>query len=160
MILINSKVLGYEKSMKKTMKIHSNFALKKQRKHRVKIGSGTLQGSILKSFGERLSAVWALLGAFLAFLARSGALLGCLLGFMSASDLILRGFGKGLGGIWRGFGKGFAKVLEGFGRICFDFLHCDPRAVSLRPAERHNFICQQRQVRGQHPPWVRTETNT
>ena len=103
------------------------------------MGSGTLQGSILKSFGERLGAVWALLGAFLAFLARSGALLGCLLGFMGASDLILRGFGKGLGGLWRGFGEGFAKVLEDFGKIYFDFLHWDPRAVSLRPAERHNF---------------------
>ena len=53
----------------------------------------------MKSFGERLGAVWALLGAFLAFLARSGALLGCLLGFMGASDLILGGFGEGLGGI-------------------------------------------------------------
>ena len=103
------------------------------------MGSGTLQGSILKSFGERLGAVWALLGAFLAFLARSGALLGCLLGFMGASDLILRGFGKGLGGLWRRFGEGFAKVLEDFGKIYFDFLHWDPRAVSLRPAERHNF---------------------
>ena len=48
------------------------------------------------------------------------------------------GFGKGLGGIWRGFGEGFAKVLEDFGKIYFDFLHWDPRAVSLRPAERHN----------------------
>ena len=103
------------------------------------MGSGTLQGSILKSFGRPLAAVWALLGAFLAFLARSGALLGCLLGFMGASDLILGGFGEGLGGIWRGFGEGFAKVLEDFGKIYFDFLHWDPRAVSLRPAERHNF---------------------
>ena len=94
----------------------------------------------MKSFGERLGAVWALLGAFLAFLARSGALLGCLLGFMGASDLILGGFGEGLGGIWRGFGEGFAKVLEDFGKIYFDFLHWDPRAVSLRPAERHNFV--------------------
>ena len=79
------------------------------------------------------------MGAFLAFLARSGALLGRLLGFMGASDLILGGFGEGLGGIWRGFGEGFAKVLEDFGKIYFDFLHWDPRAVSLRPAERHNF---------------------
>ena len=92
----------------------------------------------MKSFGERLGAVWALLGAFLAFLARSGALLGRLLGFMGASDLILGGFGEGLSGIWRGFGKCFAKVLEDFGKIYFDFLHWDPRAVSLRPAERHN----------------------
>ena len=97
-------------------------------------------GLDFESFGERLGAVRALLGAFLAFLARSGALLGCLLGFMGASDLILRGFGKGLGGIWRGFGQGFAKVLEDFGKIYFDFLHWDPRAVSLRPAERHNFV--------------------
>ena len=74
----------------------------------------------------------------MAFLARSGALLGRLLGFMGASDLILGGFGEGLGGIWRGFGEGFAKVLEDFGKIYFDFLHWDPRAVSLRPAERHN----------------------
>ena len=95
-------------------------------------------GLDFESFGERLGAVWALLGAFLAFLARSGALLGRLLGFMGASDLILRGFGKGLGGIWRGFGEGFAKVLEDLGKIYFDFLHWDPRAVSLRPAERHN----------------------
>ena len=78
------------------------------------------------------------MGAFLAFLARSGALLGRLLGFMGASDLILGGFGEGLGGIWRGFGEGFAKVLEDFGKIYFDFLHWDPRAVSLRPAERLN----------------------
>ena len=93
----------------------------------------------MKSFGERLGAVGALLGAFLAFLARSGALLGRLLGFMGASDLILGGFGEGLGGIWRGFGEGFAKVLEDFGKIYFDFLNWDPRAASLRPAERHNF---------------------
>ena len=93
----------------------------------------------MKSFGERLGAVWALLGAFLAFLARSGALLGCLLGFMGASDLILGGFGEGLGGILRGFGEGFATVLEDFGKIYFDFLNWDPRAASLRPAERHNF---------------------
>ena len=57
------------------------------------------------------------MGAFLAFLARSGALLGRLLGFMGASDLILVGFGEGLGGVLRGFGKGFARVLEDFGRI-------------------------------------------
>ena len=78
------------------------------------------------------------MGAFLAFLARSGALLGRLLGFMDASDLILGGFGEGLGRIWRGFGEGFAKVLEDFGKIYFDFLNWDPRAASLRPAERHN----------------------
>ena len=48
---------------------------KKLRKNRVKMGSGALQGSILKSFGERLGAVWGLLGAFLAFLGHSGALL-------------------------------------------------------------------------------------
>ena len=102
--------------------------------------SGTLQGFILKSFGERLGAVWALLGAFLAFLARSGALLGCLSCFMGASDLILNGFGEGLGGILRALGEGFARVLEDFGKIYFDFLHWDPRAVSLRPAERHNFF--------------------
>ena len=62
-----------------------------------------------------------------------------LLGFMGASDLILGGFGEGLGRIWRGFGEGFARVLEDFGKIYFDFLHWDPRAVSLRPAERNNF---------------------
>ena len=66
----------------------------------------------MKSFGERLGAVWALLGAFWEFLARSGALLGRLLGFMGASDLILGGFGEGLGGIWRGFVEGFAKILR------------------------------------------------
>ena len=93
----------------------------------------------MKSFGERLGAVWALLGVFLAFLARSGALLGRLLGFMGASDLILGGFGEDLGGILRGFG-GFATVLEHFGKICFHFLNWDPRAASLRPAERHNFV--------------------
>ena len=87
-----------------------------------------------------MAAVWALLGAFLAFLARSGALLGRLLGFMGASNLILGGFGKGLGGIWRGFGEGFAKVLEDFGKIYFGCLNWDPRAASLRPAERHNFV--------------------
>ena len=80
------------------------------------------------------------MGAFLAFLARSGALLGCLLGFKGASDLILGGFGEGLGGIWRRFGEGFAKVLEDFGKIYFYFLNWDPRAASLRPAERHNFV--------------------
>ena len=69
-----------------------------------------------------MGAVWALLGAFLTFLARSGALLGRLLGFMGASDLIWGGFGQGLGGIWRGFGEGFAKVLEDFWKIYFDFL--------------------------------------
>ena len=83
------------------------------------MGSGTLQGSILKNFAERLGAVWLLMGAFLAFLARSGALLGCLSGFMGASDLILGWFGEGLGGIWRGFGEGFAKVLEDFKKIFF-----------------------------------------
>ena len=93
----------------------------------------------MKSFERPLAAVWALLGAFLAFLARSGALLGCLLGFMDASDLILDGFEEGLSWIWRGFGECFAKVLEDFGKIYFDFLHWDPRAASLRPAERHNF---------------------
>ena len=71
----------------------------------------------MKSLGERLGAVWALLGAFFAFLARSGALLGRLLGFMGASDLILNWFGEGLGGILRGFGEGLARVLEDFGRI-------------------------------------------
>ena len=93
----------------------------------------------MKSFGERLGVVWALLAVFLAFLARSGALLGRLLGFMGASDLILGGFGDGLGGILRGFGERFAKVLEDFEKIYFDFLNWDPRAASLRPAERHNF---------------------
>ena len=78
--------------------------------------SGTLQGSILKSFGRRLAAVWALLGAFLAFLARSGALLGCLFGFMGASDLILGGFGESLRRVLRGSRQGFAKALEDFGR--------------------------------------------
>ena len=94
----------------------------------------------MKSFGERLGAVGALLGAFFAFLARSGALLGRLLGFMGASDLILGGFGEDLGGILRRFGEGFATVLEDFGKICFDFLNWDPRAASLRPAERHNYL--------------------
>ena len=79
--------------------------------------SGTLQGSILKSFGERLGAVWAPFW----FLARYGALLGCLLGFMGASDLILGGFGEGLGGIWRGFVEGFAKVLRIWGRFVLIF---------------------------------------
>ena len=90
---------------------------KKRRTNRVKIGSGTLQGSILESFRGHLGALWALWGAFLAFLARCGALLGRLLGLMGASDLILDGFGEGLGGILRGFGEGFAKVLEDLGRI-------------------------------------------
>ena len=75
----------------------------------------------MKSFGERLGAVWALLGAFLAFLARSGALLGRLLGFMGASDLILGGFGEGLGGIWQGFVEGFAKVLRILGKFILIF---------------------------------------
>ena len=91
----------------------------------------------MESFGGRLSAVGALLGAFLAFLARSGTLLGRLLGFMGASDLIFGGFGEGLGGILRGFAEGFAKVLEDFGKIYFDFLNWDPCAASLRRAERH-----------------------
>ena len=78
------------------------------------------------------------MGAFLAFLACSGALLGRLLGFMGASDLIWDGFGEGLRGIWRGFGTSFTKVLEDLGKIYFDFLNWDPRAASLRPAERHN----------------------
>ena len=60
-------------------------------------------------------------------------------GVSKTSDLILGRFGEGLSGIWRGFGECFAKVLEDFGKIYFDFLHWDPRAVSLRPAERHNF---------------------
>ena len=92
----------------------------------------------MKSFEKRLGAVGALLGAFFAFLARSGALLGRLLVFMGASDLILGGFGEDLGGILQGFGKGFATVMEDFGKIYFDFLNWDPRAASLRPAERHN----------------------
>ena len=50
------------------------------------------------------------------------------------------GFGEDLGWILRGFGEGFATVLEDFGKICFDFLNWDPRAASLRPAERHNFM--------------------
>ena len=57
------------------------------------MGSGTLQGSILESFGGRFGAVVALSGAFSAFLERSGALLGRLLGLMGASDLILGGLG-------------------------------------------------------------------
>ena len=60
------------------------------------------------------------------------------LGFHGCFDLILGWFGEGLGRIWRGFGEGFAKVLEDFGKIYFDFLNWDPRAASLRPAERHN----------------------
>ena len=78
---------------------------------------------------------WA---SFFVFLARSGALLGRLLGFMGAPDLILGVFGEGLGVILRGFGERFATVLEHFGKIYFDFLNWDPRAASLRPAERHN----------------------
>ena len=64
-----------------------------------------------------MGAVGALLGAFLAFLARSGALLGRLLGLMGASDLILGGFAEGLGGVLRISGEGFARVLEDFERI-------------------------------------------
>ena len=91
---------------------------KKNRKNHVKVGPGTLQSSILESFGGRLGAIGALLGACLVFFARSGALLGRLLGLMGASDLIWVGFGMdfkkvlgGLGRILQGFWKGFARIL-------------------------------------------------
>ena len=91
------------------------------------------------ALGRRLGALGRLFGVSCTLChRRSGALLGCLLGFMGASDLILGGFGEGLGRIWRGFGEGFAKVLEDFGKIYFGCLNWDPRAASLRPAERHN----------------------
>ena len=79
------------------------------------------------------------MGAFLAFLARSGALLGRLLGFMGASDLILGGFGEGLGGIWRGFGEGFAKVLEDFGKIYFHFSKLGPPRCLAPPRGASQF---------------------
>ena len=47
--------------------------------------------------------------------------------------MISDGFWEAVGEVLRGFGKGFAKALEDFG-----FLSWEPRAASLRPAERHN----------------------
>ena len=96
------------------MKIHSNFAFKKTAKKSRKNWVWDPPGL---HFEEFRGALGRRLGAFLAFLARSGALLGRLLGFMGASDLIWGGFGEGLGGILRGFGESFARVLEDFGRI-------------------------------------------
>ena len=103
-----------EHKLKNRFKFRVN---KKIAKKSCKNGVWDPPGSNLETFERRLGAVGPLLGAFLAFLASSGALLGCLLGVMGALDLILGGFGEGLGRILRGFGEGFAKVLEAFGRI-------------------------------------------
>ena len=82
--------------MKNQWKKHRfKFRVKKrQRTNRVKVGSGTFQGSI---FGELRGALGRRWGAFLAFIGRSGALLGRFSGLMGASHFILDGFGKALG---------------------------------------------------------------
>ena len=78
---------------------------------------GTLQGSILASFGERLDAVGALSNGFWAFLGRSGALLGCFLGLVGTSHLILDGFWEGLGR----FCEDLARILRELWRILEGF---------------------------------------
>ena len=110
-------------------------------------------GAILGSIWEGFEALWgifgALLGDFGAVLARSKS------SFFPtwAQDGLQEAFWTNLGWIWGGLGQ----VLGGLGGVLYcstaasyllrvlsvlywnSFCYRNPRAASLRPAERHNF---------------------
>ena len=121
-------------------------------KIKLKIGKqiafGAILGSIWGGFGTLRSIFWALLGDFGAVLARSKS------SFFPtwAQDGLQEAFWTNLGWIWGGLGQ----VLGGLGGVLYcstvasyllrvlfvlywnSFCERNPRATSLRPAERHN----------------------
>ena len=118
---------------------------KKQTKNRSKTVFGKVLGAVWQRFGALCGLFWTLLGAlgesfwpskpnFYKPLAQDGL-----------------GFGDGLGRIWMGLGTTWALEIEAFashGRLsstlcvpcCLTFCYRNPRAASLRLAERHNFL--------------------
>ena len=113
-----------------------------------KIGFGSILGSIWGGFGALQNIFWALLGDFGAVLARSKS------SFFPtwAQDGLQETFWTNLGWIW----GGLEQVLGGLGGVLYcstvasyllrvlfvlcwnSFCERNPRATSLRPAERHN----------------------
>ena len=121
------------------MKIHSNFALKKTAKKSRKNWVWDPPGLHFEEFREALGGRLGALGRLFS--------VSCTLWGASRMPLGFHGcFGLDFGWVWGGSWWDFAKIWEGFCESSegfgedFDFLNWDPRAASLRPAERHNFL--------------------
>ena len=95
-----------------------NWVFKKSIKKRIKIGLGSLLGSIWEGFGRVLGPSWAPLGASWALLGASWPPLGRLLDvswtFLGSLGCFLGDCG-GSRRAWAGFWEGSGRVLEGLG---------------------------------------------
>ena len=126
------------------------WSRKKKSNNYQKIGFG----KVLDSIWERFGPVWAVFGALLD---ASWPLLGrWKLSFFHAlvHDELQESFRIAFGKVWGGFREGFGRIwglkfktFASHGRLlsilyvpcCLTFCYRNPRAASLRPAERHNF---------------------
>ena len=105
----------HQKSMKNWFK---NCVFFKSIKKRIKIGLGSLLGSIWEGFGRVLGPSWTPLGASWALLGASWPPLGRLLDvswtFLGSLGRFLCDFGA-FRRVWGGFGEGSGRVLQGLG---------------------------------------------
>ena len=117
-------------------------------------GSWAPFGRGLGRFGASLGCSWTPLGRFGSVQNRVFFKHWAKMVSKRPSGLIFDPFGEGLGGVLGGFGEAFGALLAHLGRpgvelashlvrmlyvsCCPIFCYRNPRAASLRPAERHN----------------------
>ena len=66
---------------------------------------------------------------------------------------VLEGFGMGFGLVWDSLDTSWLMFDFRFGRVCSEGSYRNPRAASLRPAERHN-------TRGSPQAWLNSVSSS